>query len=173
MDSIVIYTDGACRGNGGENSRGSYAFSLLCPEKKIFKFVAEMMPPYSTNNQAEIKGLYAALMAIKKRDCKLDVYCDSNYVLNFCKDWRFKWKAKGWNVDKKNLGQLRMLSNLLDTFEDVKFHHVNGHVGILGNEIVDRLCNLRLDNVAPADDERIRHMINEYVEGYGLEKIFK
>ncbi len=166
MDSVIIYTDGGCRGNGKKDSVGAYAFHLLCPEKKMFKFFSGLMPQGSTNNQAEIKAMYSALKNIKSRNFKLIVYSDSKYVIDFCNDWRFKWANKDWKVKKANLNQLRQLHYLIESFKDIEFIHTYGHVGVTGNEICDRLCNLKMDDKLPALDTKFQQLLMGYLSEY-------
>lgn len=172
MNKVIIYTDGACRGNGNADSIGAYAYTLLAPELSMFKYNAELIPPYSTNNQAEIKAVYSALQAIKRRDWEIVLYSDSNYVVQFLNDWRYKWKTKNWNVKKKNLNQLRTLSALVDSFDNIKFYHVDGHAGILGNEICDKLCNFRMDNISPLDNDNFKIMVNKFLAEYHVKPIY-
>lgn len=173
-ESVIIYTDGGCRGNGNIDSMGAYAFHLLCPERKMFKFYSELMPPGSTNNQAEIKAVYSALKNIKSRNYKLTVYSDSKYVVDFCNSWRFKWASKDWNVKKANLNQFRQLHYLIESFDDIEFIHTYGHVGVLGNEICDRLCNLIMDEQLPAEDGKFQQLLMKYLkENNCLEILYK
>ena len=149
---IVIYTDGGVRHNQDPERRyGCWAYVMWCPQVKRITYKAERMESV-TNNQMEIAGALKALRSIKDRNCNVILYSDSKYVVDFCNDWRYKWKAKDWNVKKMNLNVLKMLSDLIDKFESIEIVWIKGHAGILGNEACDTLLNLRMDE-APLNNK--------------------
>ncbi|MEO8014003.1 MAG: ribonuclease HI, partial [Polaromonas sp.] len=91
---IVIYTDGACKGNPGPGGWGA----LLAgggTEKEIFG--GEMG---TTNNRMEMTAVIEALAALKK-PCNVTLYLDSQYVLKGITEWIHGWKARGWRTAAK------------------------------------------------------------------------
>ncbi|HRL44808.1 MAG TPA: ribonuclease H, partial [Gemmiger qucibialis] len=49
----------------------------------------------TTNNRMELTGLLEALRQLKE-PCDIDLYSDSQYVINSLTKWLPGWKRKGW-----------------------------------------------------------------------------
>ncbi len=93
--TVVIYTDGACKGNPGPGGWGAYLTSGAM-EKELFGGQSA-----TTNNRMELTAVIEALNALKK-PCQVIVYTDSSYVQQGIKTWIHNWKARGWKTaDKK------------------------------------------------------------------------
>jgi len=136
---VVIYTDGACKGNPGPGGWGA----LLAgggTEKEIFG--GEMG---TTNNRMEMTAVIEALAALKK-PCNVTLYLDSQYVLKGITEWIHGWKARGWRTaDKapvKNVDLWQRLDALLvSSGHTIDWRWVRGHNGDSGNERADALAN--------------------------------
>ena len=76
------------------------------------------------------------------------VYSDSQFTINCVEDWMPKWKRNGWKkadgqdvINKIELEDLdRQLKEAHNLNMLVKFQHIRGHQGIIGNEEADRLA---------------------------------
>ena len=68
---IIIYTDGACRGNQSKENIGAYAYTLSY--KGHTKEYAEARAN-TTNNIMELTAIYTALKALKRKDIPVTVY---------------------------------------------------------------------------------------------------
>ena len=121
---VTIYTDGACSGNPGP---GGYGAILMYGEHKKELSGGEKL---TTNNRMELMGVITALKALN-RPCQVDLYTDSQYVVNGIeKGWAKKWQANGWMRNKKEKAMNPELwQELLDLLEihQVSFHWVKGH----------------------------------------------
>ena len=142
---IEIYTDGACRGNPGV---GGWAALLRrgTHEKEILGAEA-----HTTNNRMELTAVIRALEALK-RECKVAVYTDSQYVRNGIREWLAQWKRRGWKTADKKPVKNQDLWQRLDELivpHRLEWHWVRGHSGVAGNERVDRLANEAIDAFAP------------------------
>ena len=73
MSEVIIYTDGACRGNPGP---GGWGAVLTYGSKKRELFGSEIE---TTNNRMELLAAIQALESLK-RSCKVSLYTDSQYV---------------------------------------------------------------------------------------------
>ncbi len=73
LQTIDIYTDGACKGNPGPGGWGAL-LRYGAQEKELFGG-----EPGTTNNRMELTAVIAALEALK-RPCKVVVHTDSQYV---------------------------------------------------------------------------------------------
>lgn len=137
--SVVIYTDGACKGNPGPGGWGVYLNSGGV-EKDLFG--GELQ---TTNNRMELTAVIEALTALKK-PCKVALYLDSEYVRQGITQWINGWKAKGWKTAAKqpvkNVDLWKKLDDLVqNSAHNIDWHWVKGHAGDPGNERADELAN--------------------------------
>ncbi|HSB23724.1 MAG TPA: ribonuclease HI [Burkholderiaceae bacterium] len=136
-DTVVVYTDGACKGNPGPGGWGAL-LRWGDHEKEMFGGEAR-----TTNNRMELTAVIEALSALKQR-CRVAVYTDSEYVKNGITSWIHNWKQRGWRTaDKKPVKNVELWQRLdeLATAHDVRWHWVRGHNGDPGNERADELAN--------------------------------
>jgi ribonuclease HI len=136
-DTVVVYTDGACKGNPGPGGWGAL-LRWGDHEKEMFGGEAR-----TTNNRMELTAVIEALSALKQR-CRVAVYTDSEYVKNGITSWIQNWKQRGWRTaDKKPVKNVELWQRLdeLATAHDVRWHWVRGHNGDPGNERADELAN--------------------------------
>ena len=136
---IVIYTDGACKGNPGPGGWGAL-LSMGETEKEIFG--GELG---TTNNRMEMTAVIEALAALK-RPCRITLYLDSQYVLKGITEWIEGWKARGWRTAAKapvkNVDLWQRLDALLvSSGHHIDWRWVRGHNGDPGNERADALAN--------------------------------
>lgn len=145
MNTIEIYTDGACKGNPGPGGWGVLLKSNGT-EKELFG--GELI---TTNNRMEMMAVIQALEALK-RPCKVMLHLDSKYVLQGITEWIHGWKARGWRTASKepvkNVELWQRLDALVSTGgHDIEWCWVKGHSGHPGNERADLLANKGVDLV--------------------------
>ncbi len=143
MDEVVIYTDGACKGNPGPGGWGAWLRSGT-HEKELFGGEAD-----TTNNRMEMTAVIEALASLKRR-CTVALYTDSAYVRNGITSWIHGWKARGWTTaDRKPVKNVDLWQRLdaLRQQHDVQWHWVKGHSGDPGNERADQLANRGVESV--------------------------
>ena len=142
-DPVVVYTDGACKGNPGPGGWGAL-LRWGDHEKELFGGQAQ-----TTNNRMELTAVIEALTALKQR-CEVAVYTDSEYVKNGITTWIHNWKQRGWRTaDKKPVKNIELWQRLdaLASQHDVRWHWVRGHNGDPGNERADELANLGVQSL--------------------------
>ena len=141
MNPVVIYTDGACRGNPGP---GGWGAVLTAGEHVKEISGAE---PDTTNNRMELTAAIRALKALN-RHCQVRLYTDSQYVRTGVTEWLEQWKARDWRTASrkpvKNIDLWQALDAELSR-HTIEWHWVKGHAGIPGNEHADRLANEAID----------------------------
>lgn len=96
MKELIIYTDGASRGNPG---RGGYGAILQWGQHS-----KELSGGYklTTNNRMELMAVIAALEALKKESLNIVVYSDSQYVVKAVQEgWLKNWIATQFKGGKK------------------------------------------------------------------------
>tara|TARA_B100001175_G_scaffold273778_1_gene247664 strand:+ start:266 stop:697 length:432 start_codon:yes stop_codon:yes gene_type:complete len=143
MKTVIIYTDGACRGNPGP---GGWGVLIEYGELSKQLYGGDVS---TTNNKME---LTAAIMALKeiKEPCEIILYTDSKYVLQGIEEWIHNWKKRGWRgANKKpvkNINLWKELDELRDK-HNIKWNWVKGHSGDPGNETADMLANRGIDEL--------------------------
>ena len=140
MNKIVIYTDGACKGNPGPGGWGALLRAADGAEKELCGG-----EPETTNNRMEMMAVIEALSALK-RPCHVILFVDSQYVLKGITEWLHGWKAKGWRTAAKqpvkNVDLWQRLDALVHQSEHrIEWQWVKGHAGDPGNERADALAN--------------------------------
>ncbi|WP_198083956.1 ribonuclease HI [Variovorax sp. E3] len=143
MNEVVIYTDGACKGNPGPGGWGAWLKSGPT-EKDLFG--GELN---TTNNRMELTAVIEGLAALK-RPCKVLLYLDSQYVRKGITEWIRGWKAKGWVTASKqpvkNVELWQKLDKLVaEGGHQIEWRWVKGHSGDPGNERADMLANKGVD----------------------------
>ena len=137
MTDVVIYADGACKGNPGP---GGWGAVLRAGEHERELFGGEAL---TTNNRMELTAVIEALAALKRRSA-VTIYTDSVYVKDGITKWIHGWKARGWiTADKKPVKNVELWQRLdaLNSAHAVTWRWVKGHAGDEGNERADRLAN--------------------------------
>lgn len=140
-NKVVIYTDGACRGNPGPGGWGAI-LSYQDTEKKLKGF-----DPETTNNRMELTAVIESLRSLK-RSCVVELNTDSKYVLQGINDWIVNWKKNGWKTAAKKPVKNVDLWQQLDEQScrhEINWHWVKGHSGNPGNEMADQLANDAID----------------------------
>ncbi len=141
MSEIVIYTDGACKGNPGPGGWGAWLRSGA-HEKELWGG-----EPLTTNNRMELTAVIQALTALKQAS-RVAIHTDSEYVKNGITTWIHGWKARGWTTaDRKPVKNVDLWQQLdaLARRHQVSWHWVKGHAGDPGNERADQLANRGVD----------------------------
>ena len=137
---VVIYTDGACKGNPGPGGWGVLLRAEDGTEKELCG--GEMG---TTNNRMEMMAVIQALTALA-RPCGVTLHLDSQYVLKGITEWLAGWKARGWKTAAKqpvkNVDLWQQLDALVaDAGHRITWCWVKGHAGDSGNERADALAN--------------------------------
>jgi ribonuclease HI len=133
---VVIYTDGACRGNPGP---GGWGAILISGERERELSGGE---PQTTNNRMELMAAIQALEALN-RPCRVELHTDSQYVRNGISEWISAWKARGWKTAAKAPVKNEDLWRRLDEARarhTVDWRWVKGHNGHPLNERADALA---------------------------------
>ena len=137
MKAVVIYTDGACRGNPG---RGGWGAVLRYSgfERKLSGGEVQ-----TTNNRMELMAAIQALEMLKEQ-CDIALYTDSNYLRLGINEWLPQWRRRNWKTaDRKAVKNQDLWQRLESAAQRHKivWHWVKGHSGNEGNELADQLAN--------------------------------
>lgn len=149
VKDVVIYSDGACKGNPGP---GGWGVVLRYPAKNVEKNL-KAAQPRTTNNRMELSGAIAGLKALKE-PCNVMLYTDSKYVIKGIEEWIEKWVANNWRT-----GTNKPVKNK-DLWEElwkqtrrhsVTFNWVKGHSGDKYNDLADELANSAIQDLLASD----------------------
>ena len=130
---IIIYTDGAAKGNPGP---GGYGVVLISGQHR--KEISEGFE-LTTNNRMELLAVIIGLEALKVPNSQVTIYSDSKYVVDAVeKRWVWDWVKKRFK-GKKNADLWQRFLKIYDRHQ-VRFVWVKGHANIPENERCDQLA---------------------------------
>jgi len=143
-----IFTDGGCEPNPGKAGSGVAVYR----DNAVDELWYGLYSPNGTNNSAELNALHQALIMAKAEIDKgksVGVFCDSQYAIQCVTQWAINWQKKGW---KKPGGEIKNLELIKEMFalhqqlkDKIQVLHVNGHVGVEGNELADRMSIVAIE----------------------------
>jgi ribonuclease HI len=137
---IIVFTDGAAKGNPGP---GGWGAIVVTPDQHVTELGAGS--PHTTNNRMELSGAIAALQHVANQPGPVAIYTDSTYLIRGITQWVWNWRRRGWKTaegsDVLNRELWEQLSTLVGARArgDVNWHWVRGHVGTPGNERADQI----------------------------------
>ncbi|MGH8953341.1 MAG: ribonuclease H family protein [Acidimicrobiia bacterium] len=133
-----VFTDGASEGNPGPGGWGA----VYVVQGDVID-EAKGSDPHTTNNKMELTALIAGLKMIAT-DAKVDVYTDSQLIVNIVTKWADGWKAKGWT--KKSSGPIANLELVKEAHAlykerpGARLQWIKAHSGYRWNEYADALA---------------------------------
>ena len=136
---LMIYTDGAARGNPGP---GGYGIVLIWGQKR-----KEIAAGYrlTTNNRMELMAVIVALQSLTKNDIPVTIYTDSKYIVDSVqKGWLQNWIKTDFKGGKKNK-DLWLKYHALSKQYHVRFVWVKGHADNAMNNRCDELATQAAD----------------------------
>ena len=154
-NGLIIYTDGASRGNPGP---GGYGAILKWGNSE-----KELSGGYrkTTNNRMELMAVIAALEALKKEELHITVYSDSQYVVKAVEQgWLKNWMATNFKGGKKNKDLWLQYHQLSKDFK-VKMKWVKGHADNAFNNRCDILATTAADGKNLLIDEGYESIVDK------------
>lgn len=157
MEKIVVFTDGASRGNPG---KGGWAAIIVESRKsKGESKVLELggREEGATNNKMELMAALETFRLIENRSLlgDIEVHTDSAYLANGATGWVYSWEKNGWKTkegepvsNQEIWKELAMIQFRLKLHRKVAWQRVAGHAGLRGNERVDELATRFADGEA-------------------------
>ena len=145
MSQLIIYTDGAARGNPGPGGYGA-----VLHWGSVIKEISQGYK-HTTNNRMELMAVIAALKMLTREGLDITIYTDSAYIVNSVeKKWVFGWEKKGY-AGKKNAD---LWAEFLKHYRKnrIKFVWVKGHADNKWNNRCDQLATAAADGIGLLDD---------------------
>ena len=131
--SVIIYTDGAAKGNPGNGG-----FGVVLISGKHRKEISEGFR-LTTNNRMELLAVIIGIESLKSNKESVTVYSDSKYVVDAVnKKWVFGWEKKNFNKKKNPDLWIRFLKVFKK--HNVIFIWIKGHSENIENERCDYLA---------------------------------
>ena len=148
-DTIIIYTDGACKNNGSKDkivSAGVGIHFSLNNYIQMQDISQKLDIDIPTNNKAELIAILFALQECHKHNVKdkIVIYTDSQYCIDAITKWYDQWLKDGTLKNKKNVSFIQPIKTIMKML-NVSFIHIRGHTKkqdkhSLGNERADNLA---------------------------------
>jgi ribonuclease HI len=153
-DALVIFTDGACKGNGSAHARAGYA--AVFPNHPHHDISERLEGDVKTNNRAEFMACIRGLEICEKEDPGLGktvhMYTDSQLLLNTVTKWMKGWKNNKWmKADENPVLNLDLVVRLdkLSMRRKIDWRWVPAHTGrddwisiwnARADEMADKAC---------------------------------
>ena len=140
---MIVFTDGACSGNGSENSKGGFGVVILNDDGS-YQSSYQKFSENTTNNREELKSILFALLTYGKDSSPLIVFSDSAYCVNSLTKWIFSWAQRGWlksdNKPPENLDIIKAFYEAYQLGYKMDLRKIKGHNGHEWNEVADKLA---------------------------------
>jgi ribonuclease HI len=139
MQEILLFTDGASKGNPGKGGWGA----LVAGHGKVVELGGR--EGHTTNNRMELMAALKGLQLAKSLPAGPRILrTDSRYVINGITKWVHGWQKNGWQTkENKDVLNKDLWMDLVEAAhgQEVAWEYVGGHVGIAGNERVDTIAS--------------------------------
>jgi ribonuclease HI len=144
---VLVWTDGACRGNPGP---GGWA-AIVVPAPGDEPLELSGSAGHTTNNRMEYTAALEGLRALPERS-RACIVTDSRLMLDSMTKWIAGWKRRGWRTASgdpvKNQDLVMALEAEIARHASVRWHWVRGHE--TGAAHAHKALNDRADRLAVA-----------------------
>jgi ribonuclease HI len=140
-NSIIVFTDGAAKGNPGP---GGWGAVIAAPHGHVEELGGSAAP--TTNNQMELTAVIEALRRLRGAVGVVALHTDSTYVIRGITQWVYGWQRRGWTTAEGQPVLNRPLwEELLALVRErgrgaISWHYVRGHSEVPGNERADEIA---------------------------------
>jgi len=140
--SIIVFTDGAAKGNPGP---GGWGAIVATPEGRVRELGGRAI--HTTNNQMEMTAPLEALRLVRNAPGVVELHADSTYVIRGATQWIRNWQRRGWlTAEGKPVLNRELWEALSEEIAargrgGVKWHWVRGHTEVPGNERCDEIAS--------------------------------
>jgi ribonuclease HI len=140
---IVVFADGAAKGNPGP---GGWGAVIVTPQGHVTELGGGVA--HTTNNQMELTAVIEALKRLRAVTGPVAVHTDSTYVIRGITQWIHGWRKRGWKtaegtpvLNREYWEALSALVTARGRAGHIAWHYVRGHTGVPGNERVDEIAS--------------------------------
>ena len=153
MESITIYTDGACKSNGYSNAKAGYG--VFFGDNDIRNVSIALKDSKKTNQVAELMAILVAIESVMDEGKNIIIKTDSMYSINCITKWAINWEKNDWKKsDGKVIENLELIKKIYNYYKihNITFHHIRSHMkepdvkdikymDWYGNMMADKLAN--------------------------------
>ena len=145
---LYIYIDGSCRRNGKKDSQGGFGIIIFDGHHNLIDAYCKYFDNV-TNNQMELRAFLKTfeLLNTKYKNEQATIYSDSAYCVNILTSWIYSWSKNNWkNAKNETIKNLDIILSLYEYYNinffinQIYIIKVDGHKGIIGNELADALA---------------------------------
>lgn len=143
-NTINVFTDGGCKRNGKENSKGAYAVYFTDDkDSPFYNLNVSCTFDNPTNQKAELLAIEKAYQIILKNsqlfeNYNITIITDSMYSINCICKWPDAWLKNNWktrnNQNVKNADIIKRILQLKNNIPKVKLQHTFSHTEKPRNE---------------------------------------
>ena len=146
---LHFYIDGSALNNGKANSSGGYGIAIFDDNNNLID-AYQSREQNTTNNRMQLMACLKSFQLLnnKYKGQKAKIYSDSAYTINILTSWIYKWSMNGWiNSKKQIVKNFDLIQSLYEYYNinfficQIEFVKVDGHCGIIGNEVADALAS--------------------------------
>ena len=148
-----IYTDGACRNNGNQNSQAG--IGIYFGENDERNVSEKVNGIKQTNNVAELLAINRVFHLIEgdlKQNKNIEIYSDSIYAINNIRFYAASYELINWKKDMPNKDLIKSTYELYKKYINknvflkyIKAHTNNTDIHSIGNYNADKLANMAID----------------------------
>lgn len=164
---IIIFTDGASRGNPGPGGWGVVmVYKSGVEDFKVVELGGR--EEHTTNNRMELTAAIKSLefsYTLNPKPYTLTIYTDSKYLIDGITKWIFSWEKRNWvTKNKEPVLNKDLWEKLLELtkFREIEWKYVGGHSGIAGNERADQIAT-------EFADERVSNFFSGDISKYKID----
>ena len=146
-ESLRVYADESCLGNGREGANPGGAGGLIehvAKSGRLTRWDFWLSEPATTNNRMALRSAIEALGVLSRKGRRLTVEftSDSQYLVKGMREWVPGWKARGWRRKDGAIENLALWQELdaAAAAHLVKWQWVRGHNGHPQNEYANHLA---------------------------------
>ena len=132
-----VFTDGSCSGNPGP---GGWGVVYVIDNQILAELHGTDSP--TTNNRMELTAMIEGLKLLGPEE-EMDVYSDSQLVVNTLTQWAAGWERRGWKRregEVKNLDLVQEAYALAKERPKARIRWIRAHDGSRWNEYADALA---------------------------------
>lgn len=144
-ESIIIFTDGASRGNPGPGGWGA----IIIASNEVRELGGR--EAHTTNNRMELTAAIKALEQVQdsrftggQAGNKIQVITDSGYLVKGITEWIYRWQKKGWKTANRkpvlNQDLWKQLLHYNTIHRTITWNQIAGHAGTAGNIRADEIA---------------------------------
>jgi ribonuclease HI len=151
MDTLHVWTDGSCLGNG--TSAAVSALAAFYANGDVRNYSSLLQLDKHTNNRAELAAILYVLVT-DFEEHNLVIHTDSKYSIDCLTKYHFKWAQSGWLTSKgtavESLTMIRFMLDIISRRTELGLEtdlvYVKAHDKDPGNNAVDLLARKAASN---------------------------